>query len=70
LRFRDDGEYFNGRTWDVIENPDFANAEPVPRTGQTPEALNSAPAGLRRFVTEMTLESISDLGTKVGLEKS
>jgi hypothetical protein len=46
----------------------FANTKAILGLRQTAEALYPAPAGLRGLMTQMPLDSISDLGAHLCLE--
>jgi hypothetical protein len=59
LGFGDDREDFDGGLCDVIEHPYLVNPQAILRLTETFEPLDPASADLRRLVSQMALQSIS-----------
>lgn len=70
LLLRDDGEDFDSILGDVIEHPDPANTESIPRTTEAAEPLDSAPAHSLRLAAEMDLECVTSLRPNVSVKGS
>ena len=64
LRFglRDDREDLDLRFCNVIEHPDVADAQAVPRLAQTPESLDPTLADFRRLVCQVHVQGRLDAG--------
>ena len=52
-------------THNIVEDPDFANAQPVLRSGQATQALDPTAADLRRLVAKMDLQGIANFRAAV-----
>jgi len=58
LSLPDDGKHVNLVLYDIVENPDFSNAQPVLRLPQSAQPFDPALAHLPRFMSEMKLDLI------------
>jgi hypothetical protein len=68
LTFGDDGEDFDRFFPDVIEHSQVVDAQPILRPDQAVQSLDPAPAQLRGFVSQMSLECVPDRSAQLGAE--